>query len=382
MAKVLSLVFLILHLPQFLHPVSATHTINGPIKTIVVLVMENRSFDHMLGYLNRRNPNIDGLSGAEFNVVADAASGQSRALYVSDTAEFVDPDPGHSYQAIEEQVFGPERKFLDPPPMSGFATNAEQTLSGMSTNVMRAFRPEVVPVTTALAMEYTVFDRWFASVPSSTQPNRFFVHSATSHGLISNDENLLAAGLPQRTIMEDVVDAGLTFGVYFQNLPTLMFYSNMRLAKFANNFIDYTPRFKADAAAGTLPNYVVIEQRYFDMGSSPANDDHPSHDVSQGQLLLKEVYETLRASPHWESLLLVITYDEHGGFYDHVATPVTGVPSPDGIDGVAGPYSFKFDRLGVRVPTIAVSPWLPKGFGKARNHVWFSLCVLCVLCVQ
>lgn len=358
----------LLYLSLWVHP--AHPAIDGPIKTIVVLVMENRSFDHMLGYLNRRNPDIDGLSGAEFNVVDNPNSTESSILYVSDTAEFVDPDPGHSFQAIKEQIFGPELKFLDPPPMSGFATNAEKTHPGMSKNVMRAFRPEVVPVTTALAMEYTVFDRWFASVPSSTQPNRFFVHSATSHGLMANNEDTLAAGLPQRTIMEDVADAGLTFGVYYQNLPTLLFYSNMRLAKYANNFIDYEPRFKADAAAGTLPNYVVIEARYFDMASSPANDDHPSHDVSQGQLLLKEVYETLRASPQWESLLLVITYDEHGGFYDHVPTPVTGVPSPDGIDGVAGIYSFKFDRLGVRVPTIAISPWLAKGSGKCGIQIW------------
>ncbi|KAG0606352.1 hypothetical protein M758_9G134400 [Ceratodon purpureus] len=362
MAKALHFLFLFLHLSQLVPPVYPAHTINGPIKTIVVLVMENRSFDHMLGYLNRRNPDIDGLSGAEFNVVVDAASGTSHSLFVSDTAEFVDPDPGHSYQAIQEQVFGPEKTFVDPPPMSGFAINAEKTQPGMSKNVMRAFRPEVVPVTTALATEYAVFDRWFASVPSSTQPNRFFVHSATSHGLMSNNEVTLAAGLPQRTIMEDIADAGLTFGIYYQNLPTLLFYKSMRVAKYSKNFIDYNPHFKADAAAGTLPNYVVIEQRYFDMGSSPANDDHPSHDISQGQMLLKEVYETLRASPQWDNMLIVITYDEHGGFYDHVPTPVTGVPSPDGIDGIAGPYTFKFDRLGVRVPTIVVSPWVQKGF--------------------
>lgn len=352
--RALCVLLLLLH--SGVHPHQAAHIINGPIKTIVVLVMENRSFDHMLGYLNRRNPHIDGLSGSEFNMV------NNRTIFVSDTAEFVDPDPGHSYQAISEQVFGLGMPFEDPPPMSGFATNAESLTPGMSTNVMSAFRPEVVPVTTALAMEYTVFDRWFASVPSSTQPNRLFVHSATSHGLMANQEGILAAGLPQRTIMEDVADAGLTFGVYYQNLPTLLFYSNMRLAKYTSNFMDYDPNFKAHAAAGTLPNYVVVEQRYFDMGRSPANDDHPSHDVSQGQVLLKEVYETLRASPQWESMLLVITYDEHGGFYDHVPTPVIGVPSPDGIVGVAGTYSFKFDRLGVRVPTIAVSPWMPKGF--------------------
>ncbi|KAK2976737.1 hypothetical protein RJ640_018210 [Escallonia rubra] len=92
----------------------------------------------------------------------------------------------------------------------------------------------------------------------------------------------------------------------------------------------------------------------------PANDDHPSHDVYQGQAFVKEVYETLRASPQWNETMLVITYDEHGGFFDHVPTPVRGVPSPDGVLGQE-PFYFKFDQLGVRVPTIVVSPWIEKG---------------------
>lgn len=107
----------------------------------------------------------------------------------------------------------------------------------------------------------------------------------------------------------------------------------------------------------------MVEQRYTDTKSEPGNDDHPSHDVYQGQMFVKEVYETLRASPQWNETLFVITYDEHGGFYDHVTTPVRGVPSPDGIVGPE-PFLFKFDRLGVRVPTIAVSPWIEKGTGE------------------
>ncbi|OVA13109.1 Phosphoesterase [Macleaya cordata] len=97
-----------------------------------------------------------------------------------------------------------------------------------------------------------------------------------------------------------------------------------------------------------------------DLKMFPANDDHPSHDVYEGQMFVKEVYETLRSSPQWNEILFVITYDEHGGFYDHVETPVRGVPSPDGIIGPE-PFLFGFDRLGVRVPTIMVSPWIEKG---------------------
>jgi phospholipase C len=105
---------------------------------------------------------------------------------------------------------------------------------------------------------------------------------------------------------------------------------------------------------------VVIEQRYFDLKILPGNDDHPSHDVAEGQKFVKEVYEVLRSSPQWNEILFIITYDEHGGFYDHVPTPVKNVPSPDDIVGPE-PYYFKFDRLGVRVPTIMISPWINKG---------------------
>lgn len=114
-----------------------------------------------------------------------------------------------------------------------------------------------------------------------------------------------------------------------------------------------------------------------DLKLEPANDDHPSHDVYEGQMFVKEVYETLRASPQWNETLFIITYDEHGGFYDHVPTPVRGVPSPDEIVGVE-PFLFKFDRLGVRVPTIMISPWIDKGTGK-----WpFVLCVCVCLRAQ
>lgn len=109
-----------------------------------------------------------------------------------------------------------------------------------------------------------------------------------------------------------------------------------------------------------MPNYTVIEQRYFELPHIPGNDDHPSHDISEGQKFVKEVYEALRSSPQWNEILFVVVYDEHGGFYDHVPTPVEGVPSPDGIVGPA-PYNFNFDRLGVRVPAILVSPWIEPG---------------------
>ena len=210
--------------------------------------------------------------------------------------------------------------------------------------------------------DFHFHDRWFASVPASTQPNRLFVHSATSGGATSNVAAKLAAGYPQKTIFDSVYDAGLDFGIYYQNIPATLFYRNLRKLKYLLKFHPYDLSFKGHAKEGKLPSYTVVEQRYMDMKVLPANDDHPSHDVYQGQMFVKEVYETLRASPQWNQTLFLITYDEHGGFYDHVPTPARGVPSPDGIVGPE-PFNFTFNRLGVRVPTIAISPWIQKGTG-------------------
>nr|XP_043635481.1 non-specific phospholipase C1 isoform X2 [Erigeron canadensis] len=303
------------------------HEINGPIKTLVVLVMENRSFDHMLGWIKKTRPDIDGLTGQEYNH-ANASDPGSEKIYVSEDAVFVDSDPGHSIQAIREQIFGSNSTVSNPAPMNGFVQQANSM--------------------------------WFASVPASTQPNRFYVHSATSHGASSNVRKDLINGFPQKTIFDSLDENGLSFGIYYQNIPATLFFKSLRKLKYVTKFHEYDLKFKYHAKNGKLPNYVVVEQRYFDVNVFPANDDHPSHDVAIGQAFVKEVYETLRASPQWNEMALLITYDEHGGFYDHVPTPLDNVPNPDGIIGPE-PYYFGFDRLGVRVPTLLISPWIDKG---------------------
>ncbi|KAK9124475.1 hypothetical protein Sjap_014077 [Stephania japonica] len=357
MARPTLLLLLLLFL-LFSH--SHSHKIQGPIKTLVVLVMENRSFDHILGWLKRTRPDIDGLTGLEYNLLNSSDPSSPKAL-VSDHAVFVDSDPGHSFQAIREQIFGSTNTSAVPAPMNGFAQQAHSMdQSSMVETVMSGFKPNTIPVYTELAHQFAVFDRWFASVPTSTQPNRLYVHSATSHGEQSNVRKDLIRGFPQKTIFDSIEESGLSFGIYYQNIPATLFFSSLRKLKHLVKFHSYALKFKLHAMMGKLPNYVVIEQRYFDVKLFPANDDHPSHDVALGQKFVKEVYETLRASPQWKEMALLITYDEHGGFYDHVPTPVVGVPSPDGIKG-AHPFYFNFDRLGVRVPTLLISPWIDKG---------------------
>ncbi|PKA53122.1 phospholipase C [Apostasia shenzhenica] len=338
----------------------------NPIKTVVVLVQENRSFDHMLGWMKSLNPEISGVTGSETNPVSTADSASATVSF-GDKSEYVDPDPGHAIQDIYEQLYGvpfvagetPITPAGVVPPMNGFVQQAERQEKGMSAAVMNGFRPDAVPVYRELVAEFAVCDRWFASVPASTQPNRLFVHSATSSGMTSNDTKKLVEGLPQKTIFDSLEDAGFSFGIYYQYPPSTLFYRNLRRLKYVERFHQYDVSFKQDCKEGKLPNYVVVEQRYFDLKILPGNDDHPSHDVAEGQNFVREVYEALRSGPQWNQILFVVIYDEHGGFYDHVPTPV-GVPSPDGLVGPP-PFNFAFDRLGVRVPAIFVSPWIEKG---------------------
>ncbi|KAK4268040.1 hypothetical protein QN277_024745 [Acacia crassicarpa] len=345
---------------------SSTPATASPIKTIVVLVQENRSFDHMLGWMKSLNPEIDGVTGSESNPVSTSDPGSNRVFF-GEKSVYVDPDPGHSIQDIYEQVFGEPWSEASaakklPPKMEGFVQNAARQKEGkeMVEAVMNGFNPGKVPVYEELLKEFAVCDRWFASMPASTQPNRMYVHSATSHGLTSNDTKKLIGGMPQKTIFDSLDENGLTFGIYFQTIPSTLFYRNLRKLKYIGNFHQFDLTFKKHCEEGKLPNYVVVEQRFWDLLVIAGNDDHPSHDVSKGQQFIKEVYEALRSSPQWNEMLFVITYDEHGGFFDHVPTPVTGVPSPDGIIG-PDPYKFQFDRLGVRVPAFFISPWIERG---------------------
>lgn len=214
----------------------------GRIKTVVVLVQENRSFDHMLGWMKSINPAIDGVGNdrEHYNPLSTADS-NSRRVYFGDQSEYVDPDPGHSIQAIYEQVYGvPFSAGVTPitppgvvhPPMNGFAQQAEKEQPGMSATVMNGFRPPAVPVYESLVREFAVCDRWFASVPTSTQPNRLYVHSATSYGLTSNDTMKLVEGLPQRTIFDSLDEAGFSFGIYYQYPPSTLFYRCATLPQF------------------------------------------------------------------------------------------------------------------------------------------------------
>ncbi|MCD7450090.1 hypothetical protein HAX54_003508 [Datura stramonium] len=242
----------------------------------------------------------------------------TETICFTDDTQYVDPDPGHSFEDIEASRNTSNSR--DPDSFSRAKhVFVEQALTmfdkNLSRTVMRGFKPENVPIYATLVREFAVFDRWFSSIPGPTQPNRLFLYSATSHGSTSNFKKQLAAGYPQKTIFDSLHENGLDFGIYYlNNHHNNSVFRNLRMLKYVfQKFHQYDLKFKKDAKNGNLPNLTVIEPRYFGIIGYPANDDHPSHDIANGQKLVKEVYETLRAN---------------------------------GNTGPA-PSFFKFDRLGV-----------------------------------
>jgi phospholipase C len=330
-----------------------------PIQNVVVLMLENRSFDHYCGYLKQTlNEDIDGLTGNEFNLY-NPQDPSSKRVYVSDKSPFISNNPGHQITDATLQIFGTHTPGPnDAPNMSGFVASAEENGQGWGATIMQSFSNSSISVTATLAKEFALFDRWFSSVPGPTEVNRFYLLSGTSHGVGNNDPITMAEGLPQRTYFDEFYDQGLSWKIYFEMFPSAVFLRNLRSPTYLINNYGILEQFESDAASGTLPQFSFIEPQYYSIPYYPANDQHPSHDVSQGELLIKRIYRAVRNSPQWNSTLLIITFDEHGGFYDHVPPPMN-VPNPDGLNSNSPP--FNFDRLGVRVPTLMISPWINKG---------------------
>jgi len=251
--------------------------------------------------------------------------------------------------------------------MSGFVRNylgqtAKSASSYAANAVMHYYTPEQVPVISALARGFAICDRWHASAPCQTWPNRFFAHCATANGYENNDPPHPPYEMP--TIFNRLEDAQQPWKIYFHDIPQSLTLSQLWLH--LDHFRFYA-EFQHDARMGTLPAYSFIEPRYFPDLSLP-NDQHPPHVVTLGEQLIADVYNCVRGGPSWTKTLLVITYDEHGGCFDHVPPPVAVPPG----GGAAGP--FKFDRYGVRVPAVIVSPYIRAGTkfrpppGKVCDH--------------
>lgn len=328
----------------------------GGIEHVVVLMLENRSFDCMLGKLYRSDPSFEGLRGDETNlwlnqpvkvwpIAGDALDSSSACV--------PDPDPGELFTDMNEQLFG-----RPPGPtasMSGFVENymSQTPVPTDCRAPMHYFTPEQVPVISALARAFGVCDQWYASAPCQTWPNRFFVHTGTCLGYVNNSN--FPIPFPAPSIFGRLSTCGVGWRVYFHDVPQSIMLEDIWLeALFHFRFFS---TFLSDAANGTLPNYSFIEPLYFTdlfLNNIP-NDEHPPHNVLYGEQLIADVYNAVRSSPCWKKTLLIITYDEHGGCFDHMVPPAALPPDAN------APNGFVFNRYGVRVPAVIISPYMPPG---------------------
>jgi phospholipase C len=334
------------------------------LKHVVVLMMENRSFDHMLGALKAQDPRIDGLTGTENNPDTTGS-----LVLVQPLAQYqgqLDPDPDHHFPGVDLQIFGGDTSPTRVPTMQGFVKSyfAQRKDVKHSRQIMHYFKPEKLPVLTTLATEFALFNRWFSSIPGPTLCNRAFAHYGTSFGHVGME--VFYVNQQFKSVYERLVANGFTAKIYYFDQAS----SSLEVINILRNqpqFFGTYDQFLNDCRLGQLPDYSFIEPNYTDhdgsSGAMIASDQHPDHHVREGERFIASVYNAIRSNRSlWESTALLVTYDEHGGIYDHVPPPAC---MPDGF--VAQPKDtgtslpFFFDRLGVRVPAVLVSPWIPRG---------------------
>ena len=360
-----------------------------PITNIFVLMMENHSFDHLLG--SSRLTGTDAATGKPTTIDGlDGQSNQWNGVDYPATSPAVDPltpGPGHEFPHVLRQMAGPNAVYPTPGgdypkvDMSGFVADYGGLIGagwqGQVGDVMTSCDAHAqVPVLTALANEFAVCDKWFSSMPGPTWPNRFFSLGASADTIDDNPSvwdvlkwfllpfhgfkyqhgsifDLLSAHSHQWRLYNDrsnqYAAAPQTSGQY----PFVAALSGISL--FSVNDLRHLA---ADLAQPYPYALTVIEPNYGDLVHATyrgGSSQHPSDSLAAGEALIADVYNTISSSPVWETSLLIITYDEHGGFYDHVA-PGTA-PSPNGEIGRS--HGFDFKQLGPRVPAVVISPWIP-----------------------
>ena len=347
----------------------------GRIKHVVVLYEENRAFDHFFGH--QKALKVDGLKGNETNPI-DYKHPSKGSVKVFDGAPYVAKEqPRHGYSAYQTKF-----DIVDGyPRMDGFVTyeRSVHPLSHKTADaVMQGFTDGALPISTTLASEFAVFDKWYAAFPGPSWPNHMMSMSATSNGGTNTGDGYQCtkgAKYPQRTIFDNLLAAGHEYArIYNDSVVELYLESfNSDAAKQRTQTMD---RFFSDAAKGTLPALTWISPRQGvnkslgDLGGP--NSDHPNCcDVALGERLRKDIYEAVRAGPAWNETAILFTWDDPGGFFDHVSPPMKA-PAPDdqhacfcfeeGKCKGTDPRGYDpYTRLGSRLPVILISPWVKKG---------------------
>lgn len=353
----------------------AAKTSGAPLATvqhIVVLMLENRSFDHMLGFLYAGSGNkspqghpFEGLTGNEFNLdskgkkvpVFKIESSMKNAYFMPGS------DPGEGYSATNSQLFGTTTAPANPVATNGgFLSDNEYTLGWQAKdpswhvlpgtvpqNIMGMFTPQMLPVLSALARSYAVCDHWYASVPTETLPNRAFANAATSQGHMDDKTKTYTS----TSIFGLLSKHGVSWAIYGYTQPPLTRQNFPDTTDADESHFGLFTDFQKAAAAGKLPSYTFLEPSW----SSTGNSQHPNNDVAPGEQLMHDVYYAVRNGKAWNNTLLIITYDEHGGCYDHVPPPLGATPP----DNSVGEFGFDFKRFGVRVPAVLISPLIAPG---------------------
>jgi phospholipase C len=323
------------------------------LKHIFVLAMENRSFDHLFAFAG-----LPQVQPPDFSFGMNA-----------NAADPVATDPPHEFEDVRTQIGGE-------PPMSGFAHVPYTQVS------MAGFPTGSAPILRTLAQEFLLFDNWFSSMPGPTWPNRFFFHAATSGGLDNSPSTIttlesqtvdsLSFDFQNGTIYDHLSQAGKKWRVYHDDLfPQVLAIKHM-IDPFRQNTATFSALksngvdcFRRDLNAGYDVDYTFIEPDYglTKGGFQHGNCQHPLGSLAAGEAFIQYVYETIRNSAVWPNSLLIVTYDEHGGFFDHVRPPRAVPPGDDGRNHARAqhPQDCTFDQLGVRVPAVAISPWIPRG---------------------
>jgi phospholipase C len=329
---------------------------NSPVDTIVILMMENRSFDHYLGWLATDAAYVEtGRSryGSGFTVdgridlsYTDPITGEPVATYHLTEREGQQdpwrgcghPDPGHG-------------------PVQGRAQRDGGFLAPHSDNDVFAlgyFTGEDLPTYEPLLRNFTIFDQYHAAILSSTYPNRLYLQSAQCGDDMDPPLPIQQAGFDWPCIWDRLLAAGVSCANYFVDLPSALFFGP-RVLPMLRPFAD----FFVDAAAGTLPHVVLLDPSFI---SGFRTDDHPIGDMRVAQRFVANVVRALTQSPQWMRTALFVTYDEWGGFFDHVAPPVVADDRQSAVD------LQNFGQVGFRVPTFMVSPYAMANFVDHRRY--------------
>jgi phospholipase C len=353
----------------------------APIEHVFVLMLENHSFDHLLGFAGLTGQDaatgqptqLNGLRGTESN------SYNGFTYTVSQPAYFTMPvDPGHEFPDVVEQLGGPGATYPPGgpyPPInnSGYVANyaAHGGAAAPGTILQCYDTASQLPVLHALAREFAVCDRWYSSLPGPTWPNRFFASAASAGGLDHSPSLLqiceweIAVPTGFRFEHGTIFDALARRGPHGWRIYRGGFFS-IATSLCGVGILNTTPlsQLAADLDRPDYPwAFTWIEPNYGDVENNSyvgGNSGHPMDDITHADALLKSIYETIRNSPHWERSLLIVTWDEHGGFYDHAIPPPAVAPGDRTVaPGNVNHNGFIFDQYGPRVPAVVVSAYTP-----------------------